>query len=60
MIVWMCTTCDYAYNEEEGDFENGARAGTRFEDLDLNGRCPDCGAPLDKFVKIVKDYEMAV
>jgi rubredoxin len=46
---WMCLTCGYIYDEAEGDPESGFPPGTRFEDLPLSWRCPDCGAGKDEF-----------
>ncbi len=41
---WMCLTCGHIYDESLGDPDTGNPPGTRFEDLPLSWRCPDCGA----------------
>jgi len=33
MARWVCSICDYEYNEEAGDPANGIPPGTLFEDL---------------------------
>ena len=44
--------CDYIYDEEFGDEEEGFPPGTRFEDIDDNWICPDCGMTKDMFVEV--------
>lgn len=41
--------CEYVYNPEEGDIENGVEAGTPFNDLPEDWVCPLCGAEKDYF-----------
>jgi len=50
MTKWRCTVCGYIYDQERGEPATGTLAGTRFEDLPENWRCPICGAPKDAFV----------
>ncbi len=52
MEKWKCTLCDYVYDPEIGDPDNGVAPGTAFEDLPYEWMCPWCGAPKDKFVKL--------
>ncbi len=40
---FACVVCDYIYDEEKGDIENGLKPGTKFEDIPNDWRCPDCG-----------------
>lgn len=49
MKTYMCLICSYVYDEEEGDVESGIPAGTRWEDVPLSWRCPDCGAGKEDF-----------
>ncbi len=51
MGKWRCTVCGYIYNEEKGESVTGTPAGTRFEDLPKQWRCPICGASKEAFVK---------
>ena len=39
-----CLLCDYVYDEEKGDPEHGIPPGTKWEDVDEDFLCPDCGA----------------
>ncbi|CAG0940806.1 Rubredoxin-2 [Gammaproteobacteria bacterium] len=50
---WMCLTCGYVYDEAVGDPARGHPPGTRFEDLPLSWRCPDCGAGKEDFDLVV-------
>jgi rubredoxin len=52
---WMCLTCGHVYDEAEGDPAAGFPAGTRFEDLPLSWRCPDCGAGKEEFELLPED-----
>ena len=49
MKAYMCLICGYIYNEEEGDPESGIAPGTRWDDVPLSWRCPDCGAGKEDF-----------
>jgi rubredoxin len=49
MQKWMCLTCGHIYDEAEGDPAGGFPPGTRFADLPLSWRCPDCGAGKEDF-----------
>lgn len=49
MKAWMCVICGYLYEEAEGDPEGGVAAGTRWDDVPLSWRCPDCGAGKEDF-----------
>ena len=49
MKSYMCLICGFVYNEEEGDPESGIAPGTRWDDVPLSWRCPDCGAGKEDF-----------
>jgi rubredoxin len=49
MKAYMCLICGYLYDEERGDPESGIDPGTRWDDVPLSWRCPDCGAGKEDF-----------
>ena len=49
MKTYMCLICGYIYDEADGDPQSGIPAGTRWEDVPLSWRCPDCGAGKEDF-----------
>ena len=49
MKKYRCTACDYLYNPEVGDPENGIAAGTPFEELPEDWTCPLCGLGKEAF-----------
>jgi rubredoxin len=49
--TWMCVICGWLYNEAEGAPERGIVAGTPWEQVPANWRCPKCGG-------IKADFEM--
>jgi rubredoxin len=49
MKAYMCVICGYVYEEEKGDPVAGIAPGTRWEDVPLSWRCPDCGAGKEDF-----------
>jgi rubredoxin len=49
MQKYICTLCDYIYDPEVGDPDNGVAPGTAFEDIPDDWVCPDCGADKDEF-----------
>lgn len=46
---WICTSCGYVYDPDEGDPDGGIPAGTAFEDIPDNWFCPVCGARKSDF-----------
>jgi rubredoxin len=46
---WRCAICSHVYDPAEGDPETNIPAGTPFESLPADWRCPDCGAAKDDF-----------
>jgi rubredoxin len=51
MKRYMCLLCGLIYDEEKGWPEEGIAAGTLWDDVPYNWKCPECGAT--KF-----DFEM--
>jgi rubredoxin len=49
MKTYMCLICGYIYDESVGSPDSGLDAGTRWEDVPLSWRCPDCGAGKEDF-----------
>ena len=49
MKKYKCLMCEYVYDPAVGDPDNGAEAGTAFEDLPDVWVCPDCGVGKDEF-----------
>lgn len=40
---FVCVVCGFVYDEAHGLPEDGIPPGTRFEDIDDDWVCPDCG-----------------
>lgn len=51
MDKYICTVCDWVYDPEIGDPENGIEPGTSFADLPDDWVCPLCGVGKDQFEK---------
>ena len=49
---WQCMACDYIYDEELGDEEEGFEPGTRWEDIPDDWYCPDSGAETEMFMEM--------
>lgn len=47
-----CPGCDYMYEPTKGDFLNGIKKGTLYEDLPVDFRCPVCRTPKTVFVPV--------
>lgn len=52
MDKYVCTICDYVYDPEDGDPENGIPAGTSFDDLPDDWLCPVCGVSKEDFEEV--------
>ncbi len=39
---YQCDVCGYIYDEALGDEDSGIAAGTRWEDVPDDWRCPEC------------------
>ena len=48
--VYRCPICGYLYDPAEGDPEHHIKAGTAFEDLPSDWKCPICAAPKKSFL----------
>jgi rubredoxin len=48
--TWICLICGWIYNEQDGLPEEGIAAGTRFEDIPADWRCPECAVGKGDFV----------
>ena len=49
MKTYMCLICGWVYDEETGDPQSGIPPRTRWDDVPLSWRCPDCGAGKEDF-----------
>jgi len=49
---YQCTVCNYIYNPRFGDPATGVPAGTSFEDIFSQWKCPVCGAPKVLFKEV--------
>lgn len=49
MKRWICIVCGFVYDEEAGLVDDAIPPGTRFEDLPLDWKCPECGAGKEDF-----------
>lgn len=50
MSKYECKICGYIYDEALGEYTENIPAGTTFDSLGSDWRCPVCDAPADKFV----------
>lgn len=48
---YVCKVCNWVYDEELGDPENGIAPGTKFEDLSDEFLCVLCGVGKEEFEK---------
>jgi rubredoxin len=49
MKKYMCVICGFIYDEAEGAPDAGIAPGTRWDDVPLNWKCPECGAGKEDF-----------
>jgi rubredoxin len=47
---WICESCGFIYDQEEGDPDGGIPPGTAFADIPDSWFCPVCGARKKDFV----------
>ena len=47
---WICESCGFIYDPEEGDEDGGIPPGTAFADIPDSWFCPVCGARKKDFV----------
>ena len=50
--VWRCSICNYVYDPEKGDPDNGIAPGTAFADLPDDWVCPLCKHPKSDFEEV--------
>jgi rubredoxin len=41
---WICESCGFIYDPDEGDPDGGIPPGTAFDDIPSDWFCPVCGA----------------
>jgi len=49
MQKYQCDVCDYVYDPEQGDPENGVEPGTALENVSDDWVCPLCGVGKEDF-----------
>ncbi len=49
MKSYMCVICGLIYDELKGWPDDGIAPGTRWEDVPLTWKCPECGAGKEDF-----------
>jgi len=49
---WICESCGFVYEPEDGDPDGGIPAGTPFEEIPDDWMCPVCGARKKDFRKM--------
>ena len=47
--LWICTSCGFIYDPDEGDPDGGIPPGTAFDDIPDDWFCPVCGARKQDF-----------
>ena len=52
MDKYECTVCDYIYDPELGDPDNGINPGTPFEEIPDDWVCPVCEVDKSEFEKV--------
>jgi rubredoxin len=55
----LCTCCSRVYEAAKGCPSSGICAGTSWEDVPYDWRCPDCGAPKSSFEPVEVIYQRA-
>ncbi|MDZ4171109.1 MAG: rubredoxin [Methanobacteriaceae archaeon] len=51
-MKYRCIVCEYIYDPQNGDPDNGIEVGTSFEDLPDDWLCPLCFVGKDQFEPI--------
>lgn len=52
MSKFVCTVCDWVYDPQKGDPENGILPGTTFDELPEDWVCPVCGVGKESFEEV--------
>jgi rubredoxin len=47
--LWICTSCGFIYDPDEGDPDGGIPPGTPFDEIPDDWFCPVCGARKSDF-----------
>jgi rubredoxin len=55
MTKWVCEPCNYVYDPEVGDPENGIAPGTPWDEVPDDWLCPDCMLGKDYFAPVDDD-----
>ena len=48
-MKYICNVCNWEYDEELGDPDNGIAPGTKWEDIPEDWVCPLCGVGKENF-----------
>jgi rubredoxin-NAD+ reductase len=51
-MKYICEVCNWIYDEELGNPDNGIAPGTKFEDLPDDFECPLCFVGKEEFSKL--------
>ncbi|MBQ8592902.1 MAG: rubredoxin [Bacteroidaceae bacterium] len=54
MSKFVCTVCDWVYDPQKGDPENGILPGTTFDELPEDWVCPVCGVGKESFEEVAE------
>lgn len=54
MDSYKCEVCGFTYNEDQGLEQDGIHPKTKWEDVDNDWFCPDCGVKKIRFIKVEK------
>lgn len=49
MYSYICKTCGYVYDPDEGDDDQGVPPDTPFDEVPGDWSCPNCGADKSQF-----------
>jgi rubredoxin len=49
MKTYQCLVCGLIYDEAEGWPDDGIAPGTKWEDVPLDWKCPECGVGKEDF-----------
>ena len=56
MKKYMCLGCGFSYDERLGIPDHGIPAGTKWEEIPDDWRCPDCGTKKSLFELVSIPY----
>jgi rubredoxin len=51
MSIYQCEVCGFIYDESKGLELEGIASGTKWDSIDLDWICPDCGVKKNRFKK---------